>query len=196
MRQYLILALSGFVWCQVGEGNWLSSKACASQFISTCVPLELATRALWRKRPCFPHGRWRKNPWASKRVSYFHSLDTWPALGKHALATVLLQPATKCARACSNTWKTANSSLISEHSIGSWAQGEAEGNLRRGLRASPRSSTLHQAEQPQTGRTLPEVQWNIQREGEESRLHSFSRGTKFPLLPPSLALPCCDLVRL
>lgn len=34
-------------------------------------------------------------------------------LGKHALAIVLLQPATKCARACSNPWKTENSSLFS-----------------------------------------------------------------------------------
>lgn len=159
-------ALSGFVWCQVGEGNWLSFKAWASQLISTCVPLEVATGALWRKRPCLPHGRWRKNPWVSKRVSYFHSLDTRPALGKHAPAIVLLQPATKCARACSNPWKTENSSLFPGHSIGSWAQCEAAVNPRHGLRASPRSSTPHQAERPQTGRT----QWNIQkrRRGESA----------------------------
>lgn len=159
-------ALSGFVWCQVGEGNWLSFKAWASQLISTCVPLEVATGALWRKRPCLPHGRWRKNPWVSKRVSYFHSLDTRPALGKHALAIVFLQPATKYARACSNPWKTENSSLFPGHSIGSWAQCEAAVNPRPGLRASPRSSTPHQAERPQTGRT----QWNIQkrRRGESA----------------------------
>lgn len=159
-------ALSGFVWCQVGEGNWLSFKAWASQLIFTCVPLEVATRALWRKRPCLPHGRWRKNPWVSKWVSYFHSLDTRPALGKHAPAIVLLQPATKCARACSNPWKTENSSLFPGHSIGSWAQCEAAVNPRHGLRASPRSSTPHQAERPQTGRT----QWNIRkrRRGESA----------------------------